>query len=377
MATLKDKTTAEIVEVEVPKVEVVDEKKVEEPDDGFTDEKTANPPEIKPEEKIEEAPKQDAVEEKKGKEEKPVEPASYTYESKNLEAIEGARKGFFANYKKNNRYKTFVSVAVLLVIVAGWIVPSTIPALNGTTAALVISLCVVGVAIVGLGIYSYFFRKKSDQGIKVYFAKYYDFMYAYTFETIAVKGFHGDLDSKLDQKEFTDCGMYDDVFKVGSRYGVTFTYKDMDCAIVDCASQNKGKKALETTFVGKYLRAPNTYDGTGIVIYFKGNDRALPPNGLKRMELIEENTSYSVYGAASEKKYLTHAIRQALAQIETNKTLVDVAISIKPGRTYFCLGYEDTLMVIPLQKSFDPAPVVEFRKNIGLFLDLATLFNQK
>jgi len=378
MASPKTTKKLETIEKIEPKVEVVEEKKVLDDDDAFTDEKTSKTVEEKPVEAVKEEPKPEPVkEEKKEKTPEPPEPTSYSYDSPNLEAIETARKAFFVDYKKGNRLKTVVSIAVLVVIVAGWIVPSVIPGLNGTTSALIISLVVVGMSIVALGLYSYFFRKRSDQGIKKYFAKYYEFMYAYLFETISVKGFHGDLDTKLDQKEFTDSGMYDDIYKVGSRFGVTFNYKGLDCAIIDCASQNKGKKALETTFVGKYLRAPNTYDGTGIVIYFKGNDRALPPNGLKRMELMEEASSYSVYGAATEKKYLTHNIRQALAQIVTNKTLVDVAISIKPGRTYFSLGYEDTLMVIPLQKAFDPAPVMEFRKDLTQFLDLAVLFDQK
>ncbi|OPZ37677.1 MAG: hypothetical protein BWY98_00023 [Tenericutes bacterium ADurb.BinA155] len=347
-----------------PKEEVVAPKAEEKP----AEVKAA---EVKPAESA--APKPEEKPELKPEEKKPEEPVKYTYDDDHLQAVENARLDFFKQYKKDNTIKLIVSIAVVVVIVVGWIVPYLVEAWK--SAALIISLCVAGVAVVGLGIYSYFFRKHSDNEIKEYFKRYYAASYDYATDGLEVKGFHADLDLKLDQKEFTDNGMYDDVYKVGSRYGVTFTYKGRDCAIVDCASQIKGKKALETTFVGKYLRMPNEYTGTGLVIYFKGNDRALPPSCIKRMNCIEENAKYAVYGDNEEKHFLTHAIRQALAQVVTNKTLVDVAISIKQGRTYMCLGYEDDLMVIPLQKPFNPNPSKEFKANLKQFLDLGLLFD--
>jgi hypothetical protein len=360
---------AEEKPAEVKAAEVKPSESAAPADDDFADahpfvpKEEPKPAEPKPEEKPEPKPE----------EKKPEEPVKYTYDDEHLQAVENARLDFFKQYKKDNTTKLIVSIAVVVVIVVGWIVPYLVEAWK--SAALIISLCVAGVAVVGLGIYSYFFRKHSDNEIKEYFKRYYAASYDYATDGLEVKGFHADLDLKLDQKEFTDNGMYDDVYKVGSRYGVTFTYKGRDCAIVDCASQIKGKKALETTFVGKYLRMPNEYTGTGLVIYFKGNDRALPPSCIKRMNCIEENAKYAVYGDNEEKHFLTHAIRQALAQVVTNKTLVDVAISIKQGRTYMCLGYEDDLMVIPLQKPFNPNPSKEFKANLKQFLDLGLLFD--
>jgi hypothetical protein len=341
-------------------------------DDDFAD---AHPFVAKEEPKPAEPAKEEKSE-AKPEEKKPEEPVSYTYDDEHLQAVETARQDFFKQYKKDNTTKLIVSIAVVLVIIAGWIIPYLIPGLS-TNMPLIISLSVAGVAVVGLGIYSYFFRKHSDAEIKEYFKRYYAASYDYALEDLNVKGFHADLDMKLDQKEFTDNGMYDDVYKVGSRYGASFTYKGRDCAIVDAASQIKGKKALETTFVGKYLRMSNSYYGTGLVIYFKGNDRALPPSCIKRMNCIEENAKYAVYGDNEEKHWLTHAIRQAFAQVTTNKTLVDVAIAIKPARTYMCLGYEDDLMVIPLQKPFNPNPSKEFKADLKQFLEIGLLFDPK
>lgn len=340
-------------------------------DDDFTD---SHPAVSKPEpapapEPVKEEPK--AAEAAPAKVEEPV---SYTYDDPNLQTVEDARNEFFKKYKHDNLIKLIVSIAVVVCILAGWIIPFVLMPNSGNTS-LIIALSIAGAAVIGLGIYSYFFRKHADNGIKEYFKKYYDASYAYATEDLKVEGYHADLDTKLDLDEFKACGMYDDVYKVGSRYAVTFKYQGADCAIEDAASQVKGKKALETSFVGKYLRMPNTYEGTGLVIYFKGNDRALPPSCIKRLNCIEDSQKFSVYGDNEEKRYLTHKIRMAFAQVVTNKTLVDVAISIKPGRTYICLGYEDDLMVIPLQKAFNPGPTKEFKANLKEFLDLGLLFN--
>ena len=66
-----------------------------------------------------------------------------------------------------------------------------------------------------------------------------------------------------------------------------------------------------------------------------------------------------------------------MKEIHTNKVLVDVAIAIKPGKTYFALGYEDSLMVLPMQKPFNPGPTQEYKQELELFLNLAYAFYDK
>lgn len=367
----EEAVTPEVVaEPAAPETPVVPEKKDERvisKEEEFTD---AHPYEAPKVEETKPAP----VEEKKPEPAPEPEPTSYEYDDENLSHIEDARKDFFAKYKKDNRIKTIVSVGILLVIVAGWIIPYTIPALKSSNWGLVTSLIVVGVCIVALGIYSAFFRKKSDKGIKDYFIKYYESTYKFVLKGLGVKNFQGNIDNKITEDEFNQNRLYGNTYKVGSRYGVTFNYQGMEVSLTDAASQQKGKKALETTFVGKYMRTPNAYTGAGLIIYFKGNDRALPPSNLLPEKLLEETDKMVIYGEKEDKKFLNHKIRTALSKIRTDKTLVDVAISIQPGTTHFCLGYEDNLMIIPLQKAFNPAPVNEFKENLSLMLEIALLF---
>ena len=86
-------------------------------------------------------------------------PPSYDYDSDHLSAIDEARKTFLDTYKKKNTLKTVVMMILLVVILAGWLVPSMIEAWKN--AALVIAMIDLAICLGVMGVYSYFFKKKS------------------------------------------------------------------------------------------------------------------------------------------------------------------------------------------------------------------------
>lgn len=212
-----------------------------------------------------------------------------------------------------------------------------------------------------------------DVSMKAYFAKYYELTNDYVFGD-EVSDLRGAVDDKLDPEVFKASGLYKDVAKVGSRETIHFTYKEKDCLLSDCAGQIKGDKALQTVFVGKLLVVPNNYSGTDVIIYLKGNKRALPPTTLDQYDVIEDSHTMVVYGQSTGKRVLTKTVRNALSKIRTNDTLVDLAISIKPGKTYYAFGYDDNLMVLPLEKAFNPAPTEELGADMKLVLNLVDAF---
>ena len=302
-------------------------------------------------------------------------PPCYDYDSDHLSKIDEARQIFLNTYKKKNTLKTVVMMILLVVILAGWLVPSMIEAWKN--AALVIAMVVLAICLGIMGVYSYFFKKKSEVWIRDYFQTYYHHLYAYAIENIDVSAIESDMSMKITEDECAACKLYKDIYKVGSRYNASFKYHDLDCAIVDCAAQVRGEKMLQTAFVGKFLRTPNTYRGNGLYIYVKGNKRALPPTATDGMKVLEETKKHIIWGEDADRKYLTKAMKDKIFAIETNTVLVDFAISLQEGRTYFCLGYEDTLMVIPMEHQLDLNPIHEFKENFGKFLDIAEMFNKK
>ena len=345
-------------------------------EDDFLDERPVETPEIVEEKPVEEEKK---PEEEKKEEEPPRRPIlkSYEYEDKRLEDIEAARIIWNKGYRKMSLIKTIVAISVLALIVVGWVVP-TVTIQNAGALPLYIALGIAAFGILLIVGFGFIQKKKDKEGVAAYFNAYYDALNGYVFDGLGIE-INGNYECKVDNAEVEASGLYPGFAQVGSREAITFTYKNMDCALADMAVQKNVSKGLETCFVGKYLRTHNNLqfpcDGK-LIIYFKGNSRAIPPLAIADMKPIEEHDRYAVYGPEPLKKALTHKIKTALNQIRTDSLLVDVAISIEPGRTYWALGYEDDLMVLPNKDAFDPYYVMEYKKQIRMFLDIALTMNE-
>ena len=352
---------------------------VEEIDDDFAD---ATPfvseAEKEPEPEPEPEP-QPAVEETPEPEEEPVPEQEYSsdYDDPRFESIEAARSIWNKSYKKMARIKFIVSIVVLLGILAGWLIPTLLMKNNGMVPLYIgLGAAVAGIAIIL--IFGYFQRRHDKEDIRVYFNTYFDAVNSYTLGDLGITNITGTVDDKVTKDEFLAPGIFESVASVGSRDNVVFTYKGMECALAESAAQKDAGKALQTIFVGKYLRTHNNVEvgEDGLVLYFSGNDRALPPAKLESLHIVEKNSRYTVYGSAADKKVLTKKFREALGKIRTNKLLVDITLVIKSGRTYWYLGYEDDIMVLPNDKMFDPRFIKQYKGEIELILNAALLLNE-
>ncbi len=295
------------------------------------------------------------------------EAGEYFYESPELAAIEEARKGFHKIYKKLNIIKWIITAVGLALIATGWIVPTAIGGIN-SNITMYISLGVTAVVLVAISVYSVIFRKKVNAQMKTYFKEYYDHTCAYVYPQ-SVENLKGTVDDKLPEDTFINSGIYTNVAKVGSRAYMTFSYKGFNASIADAAAQKKGERQLETLFVGKFIYFDGITSNDDLLIYLKGNKRALPPNSLKGRKLIEDNKTMVIYGNGKAKSLLTKKVRDALSKFDTNKTFIDMAIAINEKGLFFAVGYEDDLMVLPLEKPFNPAPTRQNKGDIQKILD--------
>ncbi len=291
----------------------------------------------------------------------------YFYESPELEAVEEARKNFHKIYKKLNIIKWVITAVGLALIAAGWIIPTAIGGIN-SNLTMYISLGVTAVVLVAISVYSVIFRKKVNAQMKVYFKEYYDHTCAYVYPQ-SVENLKGTVDDKLPEDTFINSGIYTNVAKVGSRAYMTFSYKGFNASISDAAAQKKGERQLETLFVGKFIYFDGITSNDDLLIYIKGNKRALPPNSLKGRKLIEDSKTMVIYGNGKAKSLLTKKVRDALSKFDTNKTFIDMAIAINEKGLFFAVGYEDDLMVLPLEKPFNPAPTRQNKGDIQKILD--------
>lgn len=298
------------------------------------------------------------------------------YSDPDLEGIEEARAIFHKVNRKYNIIKWILTGAALAILACSWVIPNTIPAIQewNQSAPTIIMVCGIVVALVLMIATSAIFRKKVEKAMGEYFDAYYLHSNAYVYGA-RVGVLTGSVHDKLKKEDIVESNIYKDCNHIGSRATYSFDYDGVKVTVADAAAQSLEKRTQRTLFVGKYFFYDNNYKGSDILIYLKGNNRALPPNNLAGRNLLEDTRTMVIYGDGTAHKVLTKRVKDALAAFDTNKTFIDMAISIREGKTYLAVGFEDDLMVLPLKDAFDPGPTRELKKVTGQVLDLIEALN--
>ena len=311
---------------------------------------------------------------KKEKETKVVEQVNYPHEA--LKKVEDTRLVFWKSYKLHNTFKLIVMMVCLAAIIVAFIVLPNVISNSSFQLGLTI-----GIAILALGGtygYSLFVRKKFERKMKEYFELYFSCCNEYVYGEKPYSNAELQSPGKITLDEFNETGLYKDVIETGSRGLTTFKYNDLEMSIVDCAGNVKAEKRMKPVFVGKMVRATAKYDGEyPVYVYIKGNDRALPPTNMEGVENVFENEKMFIYSNYKDwKKVINGTVQKALEAIKTEKILVDVAFSIGKGKVFAMLGYDDPLMVLPLQQEFDYKPTEIYKENMGIICKVIEALNK-
>ena len=311
---------------------------------------------------------------KKEKETKVVEQVQYPHEA--LKKVEDTRLVFWKSYKLHNTFKLLVMMVCLAAIIVAFIVLPNIIKNSSFQLGLTIGIAVL--ALGGTYGYSLFVRKKFERRMKDYFELYFNCCNEYVYGEKPFSDAELQNPGKITLDEFNECGLYKDVLEAGSRGLTKFKYNGLEMSIVDCAGNVKAEKRMKPVFVGKMVRATAKYDGEyPVYVYIKGNDRALPPTNMEGVEAVLEDTKMVVYSNYKDwKKVLNGPVMKALEAIKTDKILVDVAFSIGKGKVFAMLGYDDPLMVLPLQQEFDYKPTEIYKENMGVICKVIEALNK-
>ena len=301
--------------------------------------------------------------------------AEFKYDDDSLKDIETARLAFYKIVKRENIVKYSVAAVSigLLIFAFAYLIR------QNATALKVTGYCLMGVSILIIVAYYILAKKFNNKKMKVYLKRYYGDTNTHVFAQPCFSDVHGDIDGKIENNEFNNSLLYKNVSTIGSRNIVNFKVNGKyECKLCDCAAQMTTMKKLEPLFIGKYLIAPNTYDGDQqIVVYLTGNSRALPPNNVEHLTKVVNTRKMIIYSENKNYESVLNAkARQLISELITNNVLVDVSISITKGKTYFGLGYDDCLMVLPLQDKFNPLPVYKFKKDMAIIADIITELNK-
>ena len=303
-------------------------------------------------------------------EEDPKEKVS-KYDSEELQKIEDERLAFLQQYRSANRAKSIIFFVVMFLLVATFIVLPTVGKDKQWQLPAMISIAVGLLGFVLL--YSFLTRKKMTQKMREYFSVFYGNLNKFVFGTKHFDKIVFENPGKIEDHLFLDSGLYKDVFEVRSRGATTFEYDKKQMLVCDCAGSVKAYKRVQPIYVGKYLVTGNSYKGKEpIYIYIKGDQRSLPPTNIDEVKIVFDDKNMTIRSNDKNwNKFLTTSLVKKLGSLKPNKELVDIGIAIQPGTSYFALGYDDPLMVVPLDKPFNQAPANLYKKDIQKVCEIA------
>lgn len=299
---------------------------------------------------------------------------NFNYEG-SLQDVEKNRKEFLSTYKGNSTLKIIIAVVSLALIIFCWVgIPNILKVDNVMTYA------IVAVVIILVLVVTFMFvsKRMMNKKMREYFRKFYVATNAYSFDQDGFDKHELQTPDKLSLDDFVQCDMYKNIIEVGSRGLTSFEYKDIPLMVSDAAGNVKGTQRMLPVFVGKYIYGRSNYDNElPIIIYIKGSEKPLPPTNIDDKRIVEDNDKMVIY-TNNEKweKTVTPSFRKILKKIKLTKNLVDVAISIKQGQVFICLGYDDPLMVLPLDKPFNPHPYEEYKGHLKIACELIEELNK-
>lgn len=288
-----------------------------------------------------------------------------TYSHEALEKIENNRKAFLADYRKNNNLKIIISVVCILVIVVACILLPTIMPKEKDKLTTGITLGLFVLALAGTLGASMLTRRGMDKKMKIYFSDYYKAQSDYIIEGEGFENVALQEPGKITLEDFNESKLYANVIEAGSRGLTNFEYNKIPMSVVDCAGNVKGEKRIMPVFVGKRVSSAVNYaESEPIFIYLKGNEKALPPTSVDGLEkVVDDEKMWIATNNKNWEKVITKDVLKLINEFTMNDLLIDLAISLHDGKAFVMMGYDDPLMVLPLQNSFNSKPMESFKED--------------
>jgi len=283
--------------------------------------------------------------------------------------IEEKRAAFMAFYKKQKLYNNIAMIAVVAVVIAAYVF------VQGVLNMQYLTLGIVAAVLVILLVYSKVMRTRVDKATKTYIHEYYDLQTSLVFPSGKFTNASIEMTARLEDKEFTEAGIIKEIIRTSSRGLITASLGDTKIYLADLAAYDTVDRKKGPVFLGKFLTSDNhlSIDGR-ILIYIKPKIAGKGPNALDDVKEVSSTDSYIIYSSTNDySKIITKHVIDVINSITIDETLTDVTISIKSGKTCIALSYTDSLMVIPLQATYNPAPSEKYRLDIEKIAELITL----
>ena len=323
------------------------------------------------EQKVEEAPVEAAPQEEKPNENlikigKPNEDEE-AYDA----VIEKERASLYGDYNKSRKYSNIITVAVLVVALAGMIL-----AFQENMILTIIGWALIGVTIIGMLVYYFVNRNKFPNKTREYIKTITRLINEQNFKNEAFNEVVTDPTEKFDISSIIGDGVYSEVASAQSRNIVRGKYNEKEFMYAEVALFKKAATKKDgPMFVGKYISVPNKLEMRNrIVINIKNGEKAVDlPNAVSDLTKVVETPTLDVYGLKETKPELVVGKKfyeSFVNEFALKDSLVNVNLVVWAGRTAIYLSYDDAAMGLPFDKPFNKEAYEQMFNNVDKFFEL-------
>lgn len=268
--------------------------------------------------------------------------------------IEEARQVYFDASKKQKRISTIITVCTMLVLVGALVLMIVLSQqYNWITW---VSIGIMVVVLVAVFVYNRFARNQLSKKAEEYISKLYSEIDNYLFAGENFAELSYKPQGQLKDEIFFDARFYKDLKNTRSRNLVSVQYRGKLFVACDIAGNVLVKNRLSPMFLGKFYDYVNSYDKEGkrIIMQIKGGELSRQIDDVDDLKLVEGNDTFAIYTNDEEwRKVLKQNVISEICKLRIDKTLIDVIVSIRPGKTSIGIDYVDEFMNIPVDHEFD------------------------
>lgn len=267
--------------------------------------------------------------------------------------VDKARLDYISASKVNRWLSIGVFILVIALICVIYFVLYQNKYINDTI--MVVLLVIVCVCML---LYTFFGKNLLNRKAVKYISLYYNEIIKDTLTSCGAVDIVNEPKGKIDKSLFIDARVYLNIEAVGSRNVSYFSINSNKYMMAEVAGQIKGKKRMESIFVGRFIDSKNELDIPGrILISVKGNSELYRPvDDIEGLSNVGENKKYVIYSNYNHyKDILKKSVIDLIEQFRIDNLLLDLWISIQAGKTSIGLDLGNELMDLPVDKPFNYA----------------------
>ena len=294
------------------------------------------------------------------------------------EQVETARLALHESFQKTKMISRILSIVVIFAMIGALIL-----VVQKDSVCKIFGYIIAGVILLAMIVFYFVTRKKFPDGSREYVKKITFIMNRDTYGDPKFSDTTIDTTEKFKLADTLKDNIYKDVIDIASRNIVHGKYNNLPFSCGELALYVNGpkKNSKVVCFLGYFASLENSLhfeDRLIVTIKGEGEKPSDLPTQIDDLEMLFEQDNFVIYGkkGADFKKILGSKFLSAIKAIEVKGPFLNLNVVLTAGRTSFYMSYDDSLMILPFEKPFDPTTRNQFSGSLVKVFEAAALLKE-